>query len=236
MKTWRLITYNIHKGVPPFRSTSVLDRLRLSLKESQADFVLLQEVVGERQLPRANVERQMERLADERWPHHAYGKNAVFPKRNHGNAILSAVPILKIHNKDLSIYPLEKRGLLHCELDSSLHGLNICSVHLDLLELTRKKQVDSLIHYLQNHIPLGRPLILGGDFNDWAGKVGARLADSLGLRELSEPSFPSWAPLLRLDRLYVRGVKVMKFAALEDYPWNRLSDHLPLYLEFRLPR
>src|SRR4051812_45985770 len=41
-KTWRLITYNIHKGVAPFRSLDVIDRVRLSLKESRADFLLLQ--------------------------------------------------------------------------------------------------------------------------------------------------------------------------------------------------
>jgi endonuclease/exonuclease/phosphatase family metal-dependent hydrolase len=234
MKTWRLITYNIHKGVPPFRSLSVLDRLRLSLKESEADFLLLQEVVGERRLSRAKVERQLEHLADERWPYHAYGKNAVFPTRNHGNAVMSAVPIRKFHNKDLSVYQLEKRGLLHCELDSAMKGLHLCSVHLDLFEFTRSRQVDSLVKYLKHHVPENQPLILGGDFNDWAERVGGRLHEELGVEELSQPSFPSWAPFLRLDRLYVRGVKVLKFAALEAPPWNRLSDHLPLYLEFRI--
>lgn len=233
MKTWRLITYNIHKGVPPFRSLSVIERVRLSLKESRADFLLLQEVVGEH-VSRKKVQSQLEHLSDKRWPHHAYGKNAIFPTRNHGNAVLSAVPILRYHNKDLSIYRLERRGLLHCELKEPLEGLHLCSVHLDLFEMTRKKQVDKLVEYLGDKIPPGSPLIVGGDFNDWARKVGHRLEEELGVKELTARSFPSWHPILRLDRLYVRGIKVKKFTALTEYPWDRLSDHLPLYLEFQL--
>lgn len=233
MKTWKLVTYNIHKGVGPFRSLSVVDRVKLSLKESESDFLLLQEVVGERQLERAQVERQLEALADKRWPYHAYGKNAVFPTRNHGNAIMSSVPIKAFHNQDLTVYPIEKRGLLHCELDWKAPGLHLCSVHLDLFEYTRKQQIKSLVAYLKKSIPAGAPLILGGDFNDWARKAGGLLREELGLEEHSAPSFPSWAPILRLDRLYVRGVKVEGFRSLQGDPWNQLSDHLPLYLEFR---
>jgi len=233
MKTWRLITYNIHKGVAPFRGLSVIERVRLSLKESDADFLLLQEVVGEKKLKRKKIESQLEHLADKRWPYHAYGKNAIFPTRNHGNAVLSAVPITKFHNRDLSVYRLEKRGLLHCELAKPLAGFHLCSVHLDVFEVTRKLQVNRLIDYLADHIPHGAPLILGGDFNDWKHKVGSRLEKALGLEELSALTFPSWHPMLRLDRLYVRGLVVKKFAPLTAHPWNRLSDHLPLYLEFQ---
>jgi endonuclease/exonuclease/phosphatase family metal-dependent hydrolase len=214
----------------------VIDRVRLGLKESEADFLLLQEVVGARRLKRAKVENHLESLADERWPFHAYGRNAVFPHRNHGNAILSAAPILRFHNKDLTVYQVEKRGLLHCELGAPLEGLHVCSVHLDLFELTRRIQVGRLIDYLRKHVPKNAPLIVGGDFNDWARKVGARLEEELGLEELSAPSFPSWHPVLRLDRLYVRGIRVKNFMALEEFPWNRLSDHLPLYLEFQAKR
>lgn len=233
MKTWKLITYNIHKGVGPFRSLSVVDRVKLGLKESDSDFLLLQEVVGERQLERAQVERQLEALADSRWPYHAYGKNAVFPTRNHGNAILSSLAIKAFHNQDLTIYPVEKRGVLHCELDWKSPGFHLCSVHLDLFEYTRSQQVAALVAYLKKAIPPNAPLILGGDFNDWARKVGRTLQAELGLEEYSAPSFPSWAPILRLDRLYVRGIKVQNFGVLKGDPWNQLSDHLPLCLEFK---
>lgn len=232
-KTWRLITYNIHKGIAPIGNLPVIDRVRLSLLESKADFLLLQEVVGEGKLKRSQVETHLESLADERWPFHAYGKNAIFPTRNHGNAILSAVPIARSHNKDLSIYKVERRGVLHGELGAPMEGLHLCSVHLDLFEFTRRKQLEKMIAYLEKHIPEDAPMILGGDFNDWSRKAGKILEDRLQLKELSARSFPAWHPILRLDRLYVRGVKVQKFEALQGPPWNRLSDHLPLYLEFQ---
>lgn len=232
MKKYRLITYNIHKGVHPLRSLNVIDRLRIALVESRADFLLLQEVVGERK-ERAKVERQMEALADERWPYHAYGKNAVFPTRNHGNAILSSMPIKKFHNFDLTVYPVEMRGLLHAELEIDGRPLHLCSVHLDLFEFTRKRQIEAMIGYLQQTVPEKEAMILGGDFNDWARKAGPRLGASLKLREHAAPSFPAWHPLVALDRLYLRGVKSLSFEALGGTPWNRLSDHLPLALEFR---
>ena len=143
-------------------------------------------------------------------------------------------PILRSHNKDLTIYRVEQRGLLHCELEAPLAGLHLCTVHLDLFEFTRKRQVDHLVRYLQGKIPSHQALILGGDFNDWAGNLGQRLEKELGLKELSARTFPSWFPLLKLDRLYVRGIHVKKFLPLEQYPWNRLSDHLPLFLEFQI--
>lgn len=233
MKTYRLITYNIHKGVAPFRNLSVIDRVRISLVESKADFLLLQEVVGENSETPGKVLRHLEDLADEKWPHHAYGKNAVFPKRNHGNAILSSLPIQEFHNKDLTVYPIEMRGLLHVVLDWEGRKLHLCSVHLDLFEFTRKSQVKTVIEYLRAKVPADDPLILGGDFNDWAEKVGEQLEQALGLEEFSAPSFPAWHPILRLDRLYVRNVQVKHFRPLEAPPWDRLSDHLPLEIGFR---
>ena len=235
MKTYRLITYNIHKGVAAFKNLSVIDRIRIALKESDADFLLLQELVGERQHKASKVEKHLEILADTRWPYSAYGKNAVFPTRNHGNAILSSAEIKEFHNLDLTIYPIEKRGLLHTVVNIGPKQLHLCSVHLDLFEYTRKQQVKKIVRYLKKHIPEEAHLILGGDFNDWAKKVGGVFEAELGLTEYFGPSFPSWRPILCLDRVYVRNVKVKDFSVLEDEPWNRLSDHLPLKLEFQLP-
>ena len=55
-------------------------------------------------------------LADSIWPQFAYGRNAVYPKGHHGNAVLSKFPIVRYENHDVSIGGPEKRGLLHCVL------------------------------------------------------------------------------------------------------------------------
>lgn len=53
----------------------------------------------------------------------------------------------------------------------------------------------------------------------------------LGLRTLQGgrvPTFPARLPLLALDRIYVRGLRLLALQAPHGRPWTRLSDHLPL--------
>jgi endonuclease/exonuclease/phosphatase family metal-dependent hydrolase len=42
-------------------------------------------------------------------------------------------------------------------------------------------------------------------------------------------------PLLRLDRIYVRGVAACRPLTLPRRPWTQLSDHAPLAAEIELP-
>jgi endonuclease/exonuclease/phosphatase family metal-dependent hydrolase len=41
-------------------------------------------------------------------------------------------------------------------------------------------------------------------------------------------TFPSLMPLLRLDRIYVRGFNVVEASVHRGPPWSLLSDHLAL--------
>ncbi len=47
-------------------------------------------------MPPEELDSQFAFLADEIWPHFAYGKNAIYSAGHHGNAILSKHPILGI--------------------------------------------------------------------------------------------------------------------------------------------
>jgi endonuclease/exonuclease/phosphatase family metal-dependent hydrolase len=55
-------------------------------------------------------------LADSLWPQFAYGRNAVYPEGDHGNALLSKFQIIRHDNLDVSISGHENRGVLHCVL------------------------------------------------------------------------------------------------------------------------
>jgi endonuclease/exonuclease/phosphatase family metal-dependent hydrolase len=46
---------------------------------------------------------------------------------------------------------------------------------------------------------------------------------------------PAIWPLLRLDRIYVRGVVSVRPLTMPRPPWARLSDHAPLAAEIYLP-
>jgi len=242
-RTLRVLTVNIHKGYDVFNSRSVLHELREAVRAVQSDVVFLQEVDGgtsSRSV--AEIGAQYEFLADEIWPEHAYGRNAVAEGLDHGNAVLSRYPVVRSHNHDLSLPGVEPRGLLHCELalPGDQPALHVMCVHLGLRESHRKHQLARLCETVQAEVPAGSPLVVAGDFNDWRLRADAQLAPS-GLREVFRlahgqhaRSFPARWPLLRLDRIYVRGVASALPLPMPRRPWAQLSDHAPVAAEIEL--
>jgi len=182
-------------------------------------------------------------LADSIWPEFAYGRNAVYDKGDHGNAVMSKFPIVRFHNHDVSIGGPERRGLLHCELAIPGHSANlhtIC-VHLSLTEAHRTQQMDKLCRLIAANVPPQAPLVVAGDFNDWRHRAKDQLAQGAGLHEVfvqatGQPArtFPARRPLLRLDRIYVRNAIGHKPVVLPRKPWSHLSDHAPLAAEIEL--
>jgi endonuclease/exonuclease/phosphatase family metal-dependent hydrolase len=234
------ITYNIHKGFQHTRRIRVLHWIRDALRETPADLIFLQEVLGFETQEKAS---QLEFLADSIWSHYAYGKNAVTSLGHHGNAILSKYPITFFENTDISTNRLERRGILHAEIqipeiDKKIHAL---SVHLGLFESDRRSQVRRVCHRIRKMVHSKDPVIIGGDFNDWRERASPVFAKRLGIQEAHQQlsgehaqTFPSWMPVLRLDRIYSRGMKVRECRTLSGAPWSRLSDHLALYAVFEL--
>lgn len=229
-----IVSYNIHKGFSPLNRQVVLEPVRRQLQQLQADVVFLQEVQGAHALhPRRHVaypeQAQHEFLADGHWPHQVYGKNCVYAAGHHGNAILSRHPIVAWHNRDISAHRFESRGLLHAELHCPRNGPVHClCTHFGLFAGGRQRQADMLVDYVRQHIPAEAALILAGDFNDWQNRLSAPLAAALGLQDVFQQqhgrvarSFPARWPLLRLDRIYVRGFRV-QHCAVQAVP---LSDH-----------
>jgi endonuclease/exonuclease/phosphatase family metal-dependent hydrolase len=233
----RVLTVNIHKGFDVFNTRFVLHELREAVRAVHSDVVCLQEVDGgtsSRSV--AEIGAQCEFLADEIWPEHAYGRNAVAEGLDHGNAVLSRYPVVRSHNHDLSLPGAEPRGLLHCELalPGELPALHVMCVHLGLRESHRRHQLARLCETVQTEVPAGSPLVVAGDFNDWRLRADGQLAPS-GLREVFKQahghharSFPARWPVLRLDRIYVRGVASALPLALPRRPWAQLSDHAPV--------
>ena len=245
----KVLSYNIHKGFSLSGTDFTLHEIKQRLREVNPDIVLLQEVVGEnkshaKSFPNWPTEAQFEFLADSVWPHYSYGKNAVYPDRHHGNVILSKFPIVFFENLDISTNSLEQRGLLHAtveipELDN--RKLHVFNVHLDLSGRGRRQQFQKIVQRARSHVPENDAFILGGDFNDWDQKATPHFFEFLGLHESFAQksgsyakSFPSFYPFLTLDRIYHRGLTVSLTTTLNDTPWTRLSDHLPIMAEFEI--
>jgi endonuclease/exonuclease/phosphatase family metal-dependent hydrolase len=236
----RVLSLNAHKGFSFFNRRFVLHELREAVRAVAADVVFLQEVVG-KHLRHAQRHKnwpastQAEYLADTLWSDHAYGRNAVTPHGDHGNALLSRHPILAYRNHDASHPGHEARGFLHCVLDVPGAMLHAICVHLGLFERERRHQIDLLCHLIEHEIPADVPLVVAGDFNDWRERVHARLQQRAGLKDVfvgatgqAARTFPARWPLLPLDRIYVRNVRVSEPLVLGVRPWSHLSDHAPL--------
>lgn len=244
-QTLHIMTINVHKGFNFFNRRHILPELRDAVNTLSTDMVFLQEVIGEHKEHAMRYHdwpgvTQYEYLADSMWPDFAYGRNAVYPEGDHGNALLSRFPILRYENRDISIRGTEERGLLHCILDipgqPEVHA--IC-VHLGLRQTHRLEQL-ALLCDLLDTIPSSEPVIVAGDFNDWrlqANKVlvECNMHEAFALHYgQSAKSFPARWPFLRLDRIYVRNVSVRNAEALYRRPWSHLSDHVPLIAEICL--
>ena len=232
--TLRVLTLNAHQGFGARRRRGLLQNLRDALRTAAADLVFLQEVGGD--TGPDGDEQHCEMLADQVWPQHAYGRNAVAGSGHQGNALLSKYPIVQWQNVDVSVGRAEPRGLLHCVVDvpNARGPLHAVCVHLGLREAHRRRQVDRLVGFISEPIPTEASLVVAGDFNDWRGRVHRRLADVQGLKEictsgLGSPArtFPAWYPVLRLDRIYVRHVRHRPLQ-LPRAPWSALSDHVPV--------
>lgn len=244
--TLRILTVNTHKGFTSFNRRFILPELRDAVRSVSADVVFLQEVHGTHQKHASRHANwpptpQYEYLADSMWSDFAYGRNAVYPDGDHGNALLSKFPIVHYENHDVSISGPERRGLLHCVLAvpgrPEVHA--VC-VHLGLREGQRLQQMHLLCKLLDS-VPADSPVIVAGDFNDWRLKADQVLAEGAGLKEafvaehgMPARSFPARWPMLRLDRVYVRNASSHQPQVLVNRPWSHLSDHAPLAVEVRL--
>lgn len=239
--TISIATFNIHKGVSSFNTRVVLSKQRELIRSLHSDIVFLQEVRGvHKRHSRLTLKSQYEFLADSIWQDYAYGKNAVVSEGHHGNAILSKYPIVYWENQDVSANSSEQRGLLHCEINmpdwpNTLHC--IC-VHFGLLNSWRRQQLEALNTRINDMVPEDSPLIIAGDFNDWQQKAAHSLANQQNLKEVFKSfsgsyarSFPSVFPLLKLDRIYVRGFEVQHSQIHSGMAVASISDHVALSAE-----
>jgi endonuclease/exonuclease/phosphatase family metal-dependent hydrolase len=224
--------------------------MRERIAETGADIVFLQEIHGNAVKSEAKKRRfsypdqpHFEYLADQAWPHYAYGRNAIYRKGDHGNAIMSMFPFAAWENIDVSIFPRSSRSILHGVIDLPELGtrLHTLCVHLGLLEQERREQLRALTHRIDQHVPRQEPMIIAGDFNDWRKRAERHLRSDLELEELflklegkHARTFPVWAPMLQVDRIYYRGLEPVSCERMHRGHWRDLSDHAALFGVFRL--
>jgi len=243
----RVCTYNIHKGFCAANMRPILQELRHAIRTVDADLVFLQEVVGKNLYLEEGMDAngkqspiypQFEYMADEVWPHHAYGRNAIYQKGDHGNAILSKNPFLDLDNIDITQWWFSQRGVLIGELKI---GIYVVCIHFGLFRGERRRQLKLLLELLEEKVSKHAPLIIAGDFNDWNGALHRELTTQYVFKEAYNETyhclaktFPARLPLFAMDRIYYRNLRLLDAEVLSGAPWERLSDHRALSAIFSL--
>ena len=239
-----VLSMNVHKGLSPLHRHSTIYQLREKMRSQHPDLLFLQELQQEhrgrvRRFSQWPLAELTHFLSEDFWRDWHYGKNVEYRDGHHGNAILSKHSQQKGNNYDISAYRFESRGLLHSvtTLNGMDQPIHCFCVHLALFERGRERQLEAIIKHIQDLTQNG-PTIVAGDFNDWRNRVSAPMK-AAGFDEVFElltgspaKTFPSVKPLLAMDRIYVRGIKVHSAEILHE--WLTLSDHLGITAELEL--
>lgn len=204
-------------------------RIARVLAEVDADVVALQEVDG---ADRAHPESQARELARGLGMAVVEAPLLLAGQSHWGNAILSRYPIGHWHRHRFARSGKEPRGLLFAEIEDDVGTIwRIATTHLDLMPHHRTAQLRETAAILAAEPPL--PTVLVGDLNAWRRRSRALSALGAAVDLLdSPPTFPSRWPWLRLDRIAIRGCRLVGTVTIVDTAAARAaSDHLPLLAE-----
>jgi endonuclease/exonuclease/phosphatase family metal-dependent hydrolase len=236
---FRLVTYNIHKGIGGVDRRYRPERVIESIAHCEPDIVLLQEV--DDGVPRSRRHRQVDLLSEAlSLPHRAYQRNVALREGHYGNAILSRFPLYDIRHLELTV-PLKKRRralAAHCRLrlDGHWRTLLVFNLHLGLAGFERTMQLRRFLTCdVLKHVHASTPVIVAGDFNDVWGRLGKRLLEPVGFLPASGRvrTFPAFLPMRPLDRIYFRGPLSLDHSfASRTAVAREASDHLPMVAEF----
>jgi endonuclease/exonuclease/phosphatase family metal-dependent hydrolase len=238
---FRLLTYNIHKGIGGVDRRYDLARIVETIAHYAPDIAFLQEV--DDGAPRSQLHCQCDMLAEAlALPHRSYQRNVRLKVGHYGNALLSRYPISDVLDVDLTI-PFKKRraallGRIHATVDGHTRTIAVANLHLGLAGFERTIQLRRLLttDYLRG-VRENTPLIVGGDFNDVYGNLSRRVMRPAGFQLASGHgrTFPAVAPLRRLDRVFYRGNMQAQGAFVGHTQLaRRASDHLPLIVDFEV--
>ena len=225
----KIATYNIHKCVGLDRRQSV-ERIARVIRQIDPDVVALQEVV--RQFGRHDDHDQAAALAERLGMQMLMGTAIEGPDFEYGNVVLTRMPVAGHEKYDLSCRSYEPRTIQRVDIEIDGGLLHFYNTHLGTTYAERCEQSRRLAHtdaFFGSHPE--HPQVLVGDFNDWfQGTPSRLLGDHLyeATRHM-KPTYPSVAPVLRLDRIYVNHHVRARRVWAHTTPLARLaSDHVPI--------
>lgn len=224
----RFVSYNLHGCVgwdgrfDPARAVAVLN-------ETGGDIVALQEVPA---LERGG-ERLLRTLCEASELRPIVGDELRSQFAHYGNALLTRFTCAERSVMNLAVGTREPRGAIQARLALDDTTLHVIATHLGLSPAERRTQIRRILAAVTSEVC---PVALLGDINEWFtwGRPLRWLHAHFG-RPPAPRSFPSLAPALRLDRVWVsRPSVVVSVHAHVSALSRQASDHLPVVASVEL--
>ncbi len=120
------------------------------------------------------------------------------------------------------------------EFGNAVVPLRVIVTHLGVEKGVRRQQAQTLVSAINRHINLDtEATVFMGDFNEWTpANAFVRRMDRRFSKHVTRRTFPSYAPLLPLDRIWMSShLSGIRTVAHRSLLARRASDHLPLCLE-----
>jgi len=220
--TIRVMTWNIHGGVGADRRYD-LQRVVDLVRRHQPQIIALQEIDSRRAAPSAPDPFTF--LGEELGGNAHASRLIRAPDGDYGHAVISCWPMSPAHYHDISYRRREPRAAIETVAQTPHGPLHLVTAHLGLSFRERHHQARKLAQIARRG---GNRTVLMGDLNDWiAGGSVRRILDGLFPGHSRTKTFPSFWPLLPLDRIYCQPRSMLR-SCWTDRSARFASDHLPL--------
>lgn len=222
----RLLTWNIH-GTFGLNPRFDLVRAIELIRGWAPDIVALQEVDSRRKLADGDPFTLLQNALGK---HGVSARSITTSDGHYGQMLISCCPITKSKVHDISRPEREPRRAIMAEIAAPAGALRVVATHLGLSLGERHGQARDLLSLAGKS---DMPTIVMGDFNDWFwGSVHTMLARELPGRSRFR-TFPSFLPLLRLDRIFCRPSGALQ-QCFSDPKARAISDHLPVIADIEI--
>lgn len=216
-------SYNVHRFVGTDRKFDP-ERVGRVINECKAQIVGLQEL--DSHFYRSG--NQLEALTETTGLDVVHGPTRRNGNGHYGNALLTSLPVKEVRRIDLSVRGREPRGALDVDLRVKGETVRVIVAHLGLGISERRRQIRRLLEIFCSENE--RMEIMLGDFNEWIPlrKPLCWINGFFG-KPPSPRTFPSFMPLLPLDRIWVRPLDALVGVKAHRTRLSRAaSDHLPI--------
>ncbi|MDR3556399.1 MAG: endonuclease/exonuclease/phosphatase family protein [Syntrophobacteraceae bacterium] len=148
-------------------------------------------------------------------------------RANFGNALVTSYTVKDVRHIDLSVTRRWPRGALDVDLLVRGETIRVIVAHLGLGLVERRRQIRRLLDVFCSE--RDRMEIMLGDFNEWVPMVNLHRVHNVFGKPPSLRTFPSFMPVLPLDRIWVRPASSLVSLSTHRTPLSRMaSDHLPV--------